>query len=101
MLKPTRAIRTALLIAAMATAGGLSLAFAQTESPAKSAVAVPATVLSLGEIESRLTAQGVTIREIEIRDLLAEVEGRDASGKKIKMVIDRRTGETLSHKIDR
>jgi multidrug efflux pump subunit AcrA (membrane-fusion protein) len=101
MLNPTRAARTALLIAAITTAGGFGLASAQTEAPAKSAVTVPATALSLGEIENRLTAQGVTISEIEIHDLLAEVEGRDASGKKVKLVIDRRTGETLSHKIDR
>lgn len=62
----------------------------------------PATeVLSLGEIESRLTAQGITIREVELRDRVVEVEGRDAQGRKVELLIDRRTGEILSNKPDR
>ncbi len=60
-----------------------------------------AEVLSLGEIESRLTAQGITIREIELRDRVVEVEGRDAQGRKVELLIDRRSGEILSNKPDR
>jgi len=30
-----------------------------------------------------------------------EVEGRDANGRKVELLIDRRTGETLSQKLDR
>ena len=84
----TNALRGALLSAAL-IAGGF--AHAQT-TPA---------LLGLGDIESRLTAQGIKIKEIEIRDLLLEVEGRDASGRKVELVIDRRTGETLSQKLDK
>jgi hypothetical protein len=58
-------------------------------------------VLSLGDIESRLTAQGIQIREIEIKDLVVEVEGRDAQGRKIELLVDRRSGEILSQKLDR
>ncbi len=57
-------------------------------------------MLSIGEIESRLTAQGIKVKEIEVRDLLAEVEGYDAQGREVELVIDRRSGETLSHKYD-
>ena len=47
-----------------------------------SMLACALTLLSLGEIESRMTAQGITIREVEL-------------------LIDRRSGEILSNKPDR
>lgn len=59
-----------------------------------------AAPLSLGNLESRMTAQGITIREIELRDHVAEIEGRDAQGRKIELLVDRRSGEILSRKID-
>ena len=68
-------------------------AFAQTPAPSN--------VLSLADLESRMLAQGISIREIELRDLVAEVEGRDASGRKIELLVDRRSGEILSRKIDK
>jgi len=55
-------------------------------------------VLSLADIETRMTAQGIQIRELEIKDLVVEVEGRDAQGRKVELLIDRRTGEILSRK---
>jgi peptidase YpeB-like protein len=96
MIKPT--IFTATWIAASACALSL-LAIevgAQTAPPAAAA-----KMLGLGEIESRLTAQGITIREIELRDVVVEVEGRDAQGRKIELLLDRRSGEILSQKPDR
>jgi len=96
MIKPT--IFTATWIAASACALSL-LAIevgAQTPPPATTA-----KMLGLGEIESRLTAQGITIREIELRDVVVEVEGRDAQGRKVELLLDRRSGEILSQKPDR
>jgi hypothetical protein len=94
MIKPT--IFNASWIAALACA--LSLLAIQVGAQ----TAAPATeVLSLGEIESRLTAQGITIHEIELRDRVVEVEGRDAQGRKVELLIDRRSGEILSNKPDR
>jgi hypothetical protein len=58
-------------------------------------------MLGLGEIESRMTAQGITIREIELHERVVEVEGRDAQGRKVELLIDRRSGEILSQKPDR
>jgi hypothetical protein len=58
-------------------------------------------VLSLADLESRMVAQGISIREIELRDLVAEVEGRDASGRKVELLVDRRSGEILSRKLDK
>ena len=69
---------------------------AQTPPPA-----ADAKMIGLGEIENRLTAQGITIREIELRDVVVEVEGRDAQGRKVELLIDRRSGEILSQKPDR
>jgi hypothetical protein len=66
-----------------------------------SSPAATAPVLSLGDIESRMTAQGITIREIELRDAVIEVEGRDAQGRQVELLVDRRSGEILSRKLDR
>lgn len=91
----------ALLLAAVVTLAGVAGASAWAQNaPEKAVVNVPANVLSIGEIESRLTAQGIKVKEIEVRDLLAEVEGYDAQGREVELVIDRRSGETLSHKYD-
>ncbi len=81
---------------ACALIAGAGVAVAQATNPA-----APANVLSISDIESRMVAQGITIKEIELKDLVAEVEGRDASGKKVELLIDRRSGDILSRKIDR
>jgi hypothetical protein len=72
-----------------------------TTSDTRPTAAAPAGTLSLGEIENRLSAQGITIRELEVRDRVVEVEGRDANGKKVEVILDRRSGEILSQKEDR
>jgi hypothetical protein len=78
-------------------------AFVSLSAGAQQAPSPAATspVLSLGDIESRLTAQGITIHEIELRDSVVEVEGRDAQGRKVELLVDRRNGEILSRKLDR
>ena len=96
MIKPT--ISTATWIAASTCALSLLAIEAGGQTPPPAAVA---KMLGLGEIESRLTAQGITIREIELRDVVVEVEGRDAQGRKVELLLDRRSGEILSQKPDR
>lgn len=96
MIKPT--ISTASWSAAAACA--LSLFAIQVGAQAPSPAAAAKTI-GLCEIESRLTAEGITIREIELRDAVAEVEGRDAQGRKVELLLDRRSGEILSQKPDR
>lgn len=86
---------------AAALAGSLVVLSLPAGAQQASAPAAPANVLSLGDIESRLTAQGIKIREIELRDLVVEVEGRDAQGRKVELLVDRRSGEILSQKLDR
>lgn len=93
-------LRAAVFAVAVTVAGGMNAALAQT-SPPKPAATTTANLLSLGEIESRLAAEGIKIKEIEVRDLLLEIEGYDAQGRRIEIVVDRRTGETLSHKFDK
>lgn len=101
-LKTTSSTRGLWLAAVVAVAGSAgAAAWAQTTPAEKTGVTLPANLLSVGEIESRLTAQGIKVKEIEVRDLLAEVEGYDAQGREIELVIDRRSGETLSHEYDR
>jgi multidrug efflux pump subunit AcrA (membrane-fusion protein) len=102
MFKPT--LVNASWIAALAGVLSIAALRVDAQTPAASDVqrpASPAGVLSLGEIESRLTAQGIVIREIELRDLVVEVEGRDAKGRKLELLVDRRSGEILSQKEDR
>lgn len=84
-------------LAAALPALGLMLAAAHAPAhaaPASNAAA--GTLVSLDEIERRATAEGLQVRDIELRDLLVEVKGRDANGKKVELVIDRRSGEVLS-----
>ena len=85
------------LVAAVLAVMSLSAGAQQASPPA----ATSSPVLSLGDIESRLTAQGITIHELELRDSVVEVEGRDAQGKKVELLVDRRNGEILSRKLDR
>jgi hypothetical protein len=80
------------LLAGILALMSLSAGAQQASSPA---------LLSLGDIESRMTAQGITIREIELRDTVVEVEGRDAEGREVELLVDRRNGEILSRKLDR
>ena len=91
----------AVLVVTAVTLAGVGGAAAWAQNAPEKVVSVPANVLSVGEIESRLTAQGIKVKEIEVRDLLAEVEGYDAQGREVEVVIDRRSGEMLSHKYDR
>jgi hypothetical protein len=84
-----------------ALAGLLAFMSLSVGAQQASAPAATSPVLSLGDIESRLTAQGITIREIELRDAVVEVEGRDAQGREVELLVDRRTGEILSRKLDR
>jgi hypothetical protein len=94
MIKPTLFNRTWLAALAVSLSLLAIHVGAQTAAPATE-------VLSLGEIESRLTAQGITIQEVELRNRVVEVEGRDAQGAKVELLIDRKTGEILSQKPDR
>lgn len=95
-------LRAAVFAAAVTVSGGMNTVLAQAQTaPPQPAAITPANLLSLGEIESRLAAQGIKIKEIEVRDLLLEIEGYDAEGRKIEIVVDRRSGETLSHKFDK
>ncbi|HEU4484303.1 MAG TPA: PepSY domain-containing protein [Povalibacter sp.] len=92
-MKTSTTTRGLCVAAAILILGAANVGLAQT-APA-------ASVLSLGDLESRMVAQGITIREIELRDLVAEVEGRDASGRKVELLVDRRSGEILSRKLDK
>jgi len=93
-------------VAGALVAGALAIATVGVSAGADSApvwnakVAVPAGVLSVGDIESRLGAQGIKVKEVEIRDLIAEVEAYDPQGREVELVIDRRSGEMLAQKFD-
>lgn len=89
------------LIAGVLTAAGLAATVWADTAPVWNAkVEVPAGALSVSDIESRLSAQGFKVKEIEIRDLIAEVEGYDPQGREVELVVDRRSGETLARKYD-
>lgn len=91
-----RTLPASALIAVAALTVSVPLALAQT-TPASP----PANSLTLAEIETRLASEGLTIHELEVRDRLVEVEAYDANGREIDLVIDRRTGEIVSRKLDR
>lgn len=83
------------LVLATATAG---LVLVPGQASAQTARASSAGLLSIAEIERRATAEGLVVTEIEVENRLAEVEGRDSQQRKVKLVIDRRTGEVLQRK---
>lgn len=94
-MRKQAAVAGVLAIAALA-----ATTWADTAPVWNAKVEVPAGALSVGDIESRLSAQGIKVKEIEIRDLIAEVEGYDPQGREVELVIDRRSGETLARKFD-
>lgn len=92
---PSRATALA-LIAGIAGAGVAVSVSAQSSRNA----AAEASYLSAGDVERQALAEGiVSVREIELEGRLAEVEGRDADQRKVKLVIDRQTGEVLKRKV--
>jgi hypothetical protein len=94
-----RRYRDSLFAAGVAASLALATAAAFAADPAPPQAA-PITLLSLTEIESQLTAQGIRVREMEVHDKVLEVEGTDAQGRKIDLIVDRRNGEILSQKPD-
>lgn len=62
--------------------------------------AASAKLLSLAEIETRLSSQGLRIKEIEVKDKLLEVEAYDTQGREIELLVDRRIAEILSRKLE-
>jgi len=55
--------------------------------------------LGMAELEQRGISEGITVTEIETKQRLAEVEGYDAQQRKVKLLIDRQTGEILSRRV--
>ena len=81
---------------------------AQTADATPAAVAPPAgaaatgarTMLSLTDIEKVANAQGLRVTELEVKDNVVEVEGRDSGNREVKLLVDRRSGEILSRRFD-
>ncbi len=55
-----------------------------------------AGALSYEVLERRISAQGLRISKAEVRDLLLKVTAYDQQHRKIKMTLDRRSGEVLA-----
>jgi uncharacterized membrane protein YkoI len=61
--------------------------------------ALAAKRLTVDDVRDMAFAKGVvTIKEIELDDGVWDVEGRDASGHKIKIEVDARSGEIVKIK---
>jgi len=60
-----------------------------------------AKTLSYEELERRVTAQGLQITKAEVRGLLLKVTAYDSQHRKVKMMLDRRSGEVLAREIKR
>lgn len=87
------------IIAALAFAAQAGPAAAQTALVATQGQLAPiptATTLSYEDLERRVSAQGLRIKKAEVRDLLLKVTAYDSQHRKVKMILDRRSGEVLS-----
>ena len=94
--------RTAAAVLALTTLStGTMLMFSeQALAQQPSAESTSNALLSLAEIERRVTAEGLQITDVELGDRVAEVEGRDSSGREVEWIVDRRDGSVLSREID-
>lgn len=63
------------------------------------AAAKPGTI-GIENLEEIAQQQGIRVREMKVRDLLLKVEGVDAQGRKVELILDRRTGEVMSRRLD-
>jgi len=81
---------------------GLATAFAAAGAHAQTSAAAPESgeLLTTAQIESTLQQQGIRVKEIEIKDKVAEVDAHDAQGTELDLIVDRRNGEILFRKID-
>jgi len=59
----------------------------------------PSNWRGMAELEQIGISEGLTVTEIENKQRLAEVEGYDAQSRKVKLIVDRQTGEILSRKV--
>jgi hypothetical protein len=75
------------------TAQPIRQAAAQSTSPSQPNI-------GLNEIEALLQSQGIRVQELEVRDKVVEVEGRDANNREVEVIVDRRSGEILSQRFD-
>jgi len=54
----------------------------------------------MAELEQIGISEGmITVTEIESKQRLAEVEGYDAQSRKVKLTVDRQTGEVLTRRV--
>lgn len=98
--EPVRAQQPPTAVETPATA---TAAPVKTPAPAAAvtrSIAGSQSYLSLTEIEKRIAATGVKVTELEVKDRVVEVEGRDGSNREIEFLVDRRSGEILSRKVD-
>jgi len=82
-------------LAPLLAASLLALSVAWAQQPGTT----PQNWLGMAELEQRGISEGITVTEIETKQRLAEVEGYDAQSRKVKLVIDRQSGEILSRRV--
>ena len=95
----------AALAAAAVTVGIAGATLAQQVEKPTATVTAPetasrGTLLSLNQIEALLEGQGIKVEELELKDRVVKAEGRDSSNREVEVIVDRRTGEILSSRID-
>jgi|GEM_PF-1010974 len=83
---------TALFAAALLSVAACSTAVGQP-------VPSQANWRGMAELEQIGISEGLTVTEIESKQRLAEVEGYDAQSRKVKLIVDRQTGEVLSRRV--
>ena len=104
----SHSLSAASIAATLMMAGGLAIAqqpavenpSVAAPAPATATPAVNKSALGLGQIEALLQRQGIHVKELEVRDNVVEVEGHDATNRKVEVTVDRRSGEILSRRFD-
>jgi hypothetical protein len=91
-------IRVAIVAAGTLLVAGHAIGAAPARSDAAPAASQPS--MTFAALEDRAIALGIRPTELKIKGRTAEIEGYDASGRKVEVTIDPRSGAVLNRELD-
>lgn len=97
---PKTRLTLSLLTATVLSTGALGILAEPAVAQQPSSEQSTSALLSIAEIERKVSAAGLQVTDIELRERVAEVEGKDGSGRKVEWIVDRHDGRILSRDLD-
>lgn len=91
-------VRAAIVTAATLLVAGHAIGAVPARPDAAPAASQPS--MTFAALEDRAIALGIRPTELKIKGRTAEIEGYDASGRKVEVTIDPRSGAVLNCELD-